>query len=569
MSAGNPPIFFFPESAATGIVAKIPERYALTMLGNVVPGGARLPEPGVILVTETPDEIKAALSLRRAQPALEIIVVVAVPSEPPEVPPDDVYAYVTRDAPEFVLGKILASAFDRLGLRQEQERVRAEMAQLTMELKGLNAIGIRLSAERDLFTLLEMILTKAREITRSDAGSLYLIKRDEAGNRSLRFTLVQNDSMYVPFKEFTLPITSQSLVGHVARTGEVLNIPDAYHLPPGSPFQLDRRFDERAGYRTKSVLVAPLKTPEGVIVGVIELINHKAERTQLFAFPAEIERKALPFPDRFHELVTSLGSQAAVALENSSLYRELRDQAQRLLEVELQARSSIEVARRIQDECLVAVAQALGGPLERLRDAVIRLASRAEPGEPLQGSMADDVRTLARLVEDLRETYRTRPGVLVLRRHPVDLREIVDLTLAVLSESGMTTQHAVTVTGEVTPVAGDRIRLQQVVWHLLDNASRYTPAGGRIDVTLRHEGPDGILEVQDSGVGIGAELLPRIFDPFVQGQEMGDRSRRGWGLGLTIVKRVVEAHGGTVSASSGGPDQGSTFVVRLPASGGR
>src|SRR2546423_905251 len=121
-------------------------------------------------------------------------------------------------------------------------------------LQELHAIGIGLSAERDLDALLEMILNKGREITRSDAGSLYVVETTPEGERCLRFKLAQNDSVHVEFKESTLPISADSVAGYVALAGEILMIDDVYALPADSPFRFNTGFDEKVGYRTTSML---------------------------------------------------------------------------------------------------------------------------------------------------------------------------------------------------------------------------------------------------------------------------------------------------------------------------
>jgi CheY-like chemotaxis protein len=136
--------------------------------------------------------------------------------------------------------------------------------------------------------------------------------------------------------------------------------------------------------------------------------------------------------------------------------------------------------------------------------------------------------------------------------------------LAAFHEAGKARQHVISVTGAGVRVQGDPTRLQQIVTNLLDNAVKYTPPDGRVDITVASDGPDAVLTVRDTGVGIHRDVLPKIFDLFVQGSDSMARSAGGLGLGLTIVKRLVELHGGTVSASSPGPNHGSEFVVRLP-----
>ena len=199
----------------------------------------------------------------------------------------------------------------------------AERARLERELGELNAIGIQLSAERNLDVLLETILTKAREITRSDAGSLYLVEEAPDGAPRLRFALAQNESVEIPFRAATLPLNGQSVAGHVALTGTIVNLADAYEPPPGSPFQINRWFDEHSRYRTKSMLVVPMRTPQGEMLGALQLINCKPEGIGPLRSPEEAERHVRAYGERHERLAGSLASQAAVALANRRLYESI------------------------------------------------------------------------------------------------------------------------------------------------------------------------------------------------------------------------------------------------------
>jgi HD-GYP domain-containing protein (c-di-GMP phosphodiesterase class II) len=196
----------------------------------------------------------------------------------------------------------------------------AERARLERELGELNAIGIQLSAERDVNVLLETILTKAREITRSDAGSLYLVEDAPDGTPRLRFTLAHNESVAITFQAVTLPLDGASVAGHVALTGEVVNLADAYLPPEGSRFQINRWFDEHARYRTRSMLVVPMRTPQGETLGVLQLINCKPDFPGRLASSEDVERHVRPYGDHHVRLAGSLASQAAVALANRRLY---------------------------------------------------------------------------------------------------------------------------------------------------------------------------------------------------------------------------------------------------------
>ena len=188
----------------------------------------------------------------------------------------------------------------------------SELDALTRQLAELNAIGAALTAERDTDRLLALILTKARGITASDAGSLYIVEPAASGGPGtpdvLRFAIAQNASLRIPLHEATLALSDQSIAGYVALTGEIVNLEDAYAVPPGAPYDFNPRFDELTGYRTRSVLAVPMRTPGGRTIGVIQLINPGAG----------------PYDARQEALAVSLASQAAVALENSQLYAEIR-----------------------------------------------------------------------------------------------------------------------------------------------------------------------------------------------------------------------------------------------------
>src|SRR3989449_4889178 len=200
----------------------------------------------------------------------------------------------------------------------------AEIARLDRELSELNAIGIRLSAERNPRELLETILTKARETTNSDAGSLYLVDEAADGTRHLRFALAQNDSVEIPFRATTLPLTNDSVAGHVALTGKILNLEDAYAPPPGAPYHINPAFDEQTGYRTRSTLVVPMRTPQGETIGVLQLINCKPDFARPFGSVEETERTVQRYSQRHQQLAGSLASQAAVAIHNSHLVESIR-----------------------------------------------------------------------------------------------------------------------------------------------------------------------------------------------------------------------------------------------------
>lgn len=218
----------------------------------------------------------------------------------------------------------IRAGFREAAARAETARARGEAGQRAREIGELTRIGVALGTERDLKTLLDLILTQARRITQSDAGSLYLVENNEQGVKRLRFRLAQTFSKpEAPFVEFTIPVDRASLAGYCAVTGEPLVIDDAYFLPPDVEYTINRSFDERYGYRTKSMLVIPMKDHKEEIIGVLQLINRKRSLDAVLTTPTDVERQVVPFSKRTVELVTALAGQAAVAIENSRLYEDI------------------------------------------------------------------------------------------------------------------------------------------------------------------------------------------------------------------------------------------------------
>jgi HD-GYP domain-containing protein (c-di-GMP phosphodiesterase class II) len=207
-------------------------------------------------------------------------------------------------------------------------RARENQKRTEKELKELLQIGVALSSERDVDALLSLILSKARDITNADAGSLYLMEESESGEKHLRFKLTQNDSIQFLFKETTIPLAETSMAGHVALRGAAINLADAYKIPADRPYRFNDSFDRNSGYRTRSVLTLPMRNARDQILGVLQLINGKRHAAARLRSTADVKREVIPFSENSVNLGLSLASQAAVAYENSKLY----DEIQRLFE---------------------------------------------------------------------------------------------------------------------------------------------------------------------------------------------------------------------------------------------
>jgi signal transduction histidine kinase/CheY-like chemotaxis protein len=226
-----------------------------------------------------------------------------------------------------------------------------------------------------------------------------------------------------------------------------------------------------------------------------------------------------------------------------------------------------EATGRAKDEFLAMLSHELRNPIAAISTAVQVLDAVGKVDDTAQSArevIARQVHHLSQLVDDLLDVGRATTGKIALRREAVDLADIATRQLNVLRASGGAA-HDVALQARSVWVSGDETRLAQVVNNLLSNAFKYTPAGGTIRVTVAPEGDEAVVRVTDDGIGIEGELQSRIFDLFVQGRQELDRSQGGLGIGLTLVRRLVEMHGGTVTAASEGRNRGSTFTVRLPA----
>jgi len=213
--------------------------------------------------------------------------------------------------------------FDLLDAKKRAERRAAWVMRYEYELGELVDIARAMTTERDVGKLLGVILAKSRFVTGADAGSIYVVE-GEAPSRLLRFKLTQNDSVSFDSREFLMPVNSRSIAGSAALDKKRITLDDVYELPAGSSFGFDRRFDELTGYRTKSMLVAPLVSQRDEVIGVIQLINKKQSRDEKLYTPADVERAVVPFDKRSEELVAMLAAQAAACLENALLYDEIR-----------------------------------------------------------------------------------------------------------------------------------------------------------------------------------------------------------------------------------------------------
>jgi signal transduction histidine kinase/CheY-like chemotaxis protein len=236
---------------------------------------------------------------------------------------------------------------------------------------------------------------------------------------------------------------------------------------------------------------------------------------------------------------------------------------------EREARLAAEQASKAKDEFLAMLGHELRNPLAAITNASLLLERQRQSLDAntsmAVGIIARQSRHLGRLTDDLLDAGRVILGKISLNRAALDLAVSVSTTLDSLRSTGRLGDHEFVVLLEPAWVFADATRIDQIIGNLITNAVKYTPAGGRINISTMREGGRASFVITDSGIGLDADLLPRAFDLFVQGERTLDRSQGGLGIGLTLVRRLTELHGGTVKAESPGPGQGATFTVTLPA----
>ena len=311
----------------------------------------------------------------------------------------------------------------------------------------------------------------------------------------------------------------------------------------------------------------------GLAAGVALLIGKKLEAGLRHAAAAvdSLAGGALARPARTRirevdALVAALARTGEALGHESAARQSLQDERERLLQSEQHARRQAEGQSRAKDEFLAMLGHELRNPLAAISGAMAVLD--LPNVKPAIAANARDIsrrqmRHLTRIVDDLLDVQRILSGKIVLQAAPLDLGALVRACYdsKVLVDAG---HHRWRIASTEAWVMGDRTRLEQIVDNLLHNAIKYTPAGGSIDVGMRIDAGEVLLEVRDSGVGIAPELQPMIFDVLVQGPTSIDRAQGGLGLGLALVKHLSVLHGGAVAVASEGVGRGSVFTLRLP-----
>jgi signal transduction histidine kinase len=323
-------------------------------------------------------------------------------------------------------------------------------------------------------------------------------------------------------------------------------------------------FDYRLGEKTGLDLLRESRS-RGCLGPVILLTGQTNDEIDR----AAMEAGATDFLEKGRIDATLLERSVRYALQKKRYETELERKVEERTRELAEANEALRKADLRKDEFLATLAHELRNPLAPIRNAIeiIRLGgAKPETIDKARAIMERQVGQLVRLVDDLLDVSRVTRGKLRLNIEPVDIAAIMEAAVEISRPHLDRNSVSLTVTHPDPPatVMGDRMRLAQVLSNLLNNAAKFTDAGGRVDLFSRHEGSAIAIVVRDTGVGIAPDLLPQIFDLFTQMDRTVSRSQGGLGIGLALVRRLVEIHGGQVSVHSDGPGKGAEFTVRLP-----
>ncbi len=436
----------------------------------------------------------------------------------------------------------------------ERSRAEAALQEEARTLETLNRTGAALAAELDISILLQRVTDAATALTGAQFGAFFYNGIHDDGEAYLLYTLSGADRKQ--FENFGHPRPTP-LFGPTFRGEPTIRLDDVMADPRYGQWGPHRGMP--AGHLpVRSYLAVPVIGRSGEVLG------------GLFFGHANVGI----FTERSERIAEGIASQAAIAIDNARLYtasREAMRERTQLLESERTARLAAEQAGLVKDEFLATLSHELRTPLSAITGWVHILRRKVVEQDADLRKGIDVIERSAKaqvqLIEDLLDMSRITTGKLTLNVAPVSAASFtlaaVELLVPAADRAGVKLTTDVKM-NEGAAVMGDAARLQQVVTNLVSNAIKFTPRGGHVHVALRCTAGDVEIAVEDTGIGISPEFLPFVFERFRQADGSMARKHGGLGLGLSIVRNLVELHGGEVRAQSEGPDRGARFFVSLP-----
>jgi len=441
--------------------------------------------------------------------------------------------------------------------RRQAERAAREEARA---LETLNRVGQAVAAQLELEGIVQIVTDAGTEVSGAAFGAFFYNVTEQGKDSYWLYSLsgVPREA----FSKFPMPRSTEVFAPTFRGEGVVRS----------DDIRTDPRYGKMAPYHGMpeghlpvcSYLAVPVLSGSGEVIGGL-----------FFGHPNEGV-----FTERAERVVVAIAAQAAIAIGNAKLIQALRDRQNeldkvaneraQLLESERAARSEAERLSHMKDEFLATLSHELRTPLNAIQGWTTILMQTPRPQREAEALKTIDrnVRAQARIISDLLDTSRIVSGKVHLEVQPLHLHAVIEEALDAVRQS-MTAKNIrlhTLLDSNIGLVRGDPNRLQQVLWNLLSNAVKFTPAGGRISVVLERVNSHVEIVVEDTGIGIRADFLPFVFDRFRQADPTTTRRHGGLGLGLSIVKNLVEMHGGSVRVKSPGENKGSSFVVALPVS---
>jgi signal transduction histidine kinase/DNA-binding response OmpR family regulator len=427
---------------------------------------------------------------------------------------------------------------DRRALLAREQTARREAEEKSETLETVNRIGQRLAVQTDLSSLVQSFTDEATRLTGAQFGAFFYNLVDDKGESYTLYTI--SGVPRAEFDKFPLP-RNTALFGPTFRGERIIRLDDV---------KQDPRYGQNAPHHgmprghlpVTSYLAVPVVSRTGAAIGGL-FLGH--EKPGMFA-------------ERLEPIMAGIAAQLAIAIDNA-----------RLLDEEQRARAAAEAASRAKDEFLAVLSHELRTPLNAVYGWAHILRSGDLRGDAVTRALDIIMRNAnaqVQLINDMLDVSRIVTGKMRLDVRAVDLKAVVEAAIDAVrpAADAKELRLQVVLDPQAFGVTGDPDRLQQVVWNLLINAVKFTGRGGRIQVLLQRQDSHVEISVSDTGQGIAPDVLPHVFERFQQGDSTSTRRHTGLGLGLALVRHLVELHGGTVQAASAGEGQGATFTVTLP-----
>jgi signal transduction histidine kinase/CheY-like chemotaxis protein len=426
-----------------------------------------------------------------------------------------------------------------------QQRVEEELRAETNTLEILNKTGIMLASKLDLQTLLQMATDAATKLSGAKFGAFFYNNTDENGDIYMLYTL--SGASREDFEKFGHP-RATPLFGPTFRGEGIIRSDDI--LKDSRYGQFAPHLGMPSGHLpVRSFMSVPVISRSAEVIGGL-----------FFGHP-----EPAVFTERAERLVAGIAAQAAVAIDNARLYEAARKAADN----ERAARIEIERAAELKDEFLANLSHELRTPLTAILIWSQILHNRTLDAAGIRNGLdviERNTRLQMQLIDDLLDMSRITSGKLHIDVQAVEPASIIESLLQTVKPAAAAKDIRVEkiLDPAAGPISGDPGRLQQIVWNLLSNAIKFTQRGGKVQVALKRINSHIEISVADTGIGFKREFLPHVFERFWQADGSTTRQHGGLGLGLSIVKHLVELHGGMVHATSPGEGQGATFIVQLP-----